>query len=84
MVLGIGDAKLQALQLQTAAYAETGTVGTGTIGTVNLHLSGTQGIVADSNIELWRQDEVGTDNDVAAYTILPVVKTHKGGRQAQR
>ena len=58
-------------------------MGTFAIALADFHFGSAQGIVAGSNIELWRQQQVGANDQMFAYAIFPVVKTNKRGRQPQ-
>ena len=81
MVLGIGHLELQPLQQQATAQTEPCAVGTVTVVSTDFHFGGPHGVIADGHIELRRQDEVGTDNEVLAQSVLPVVEPDETGRK---
>ena len=83
MVLGVGHLQLHALKLHASTQRQGGTVGTLAVAVADLHLRGTQGVVARRHVELLTQQQVGTQHQVLAQPVLPVVQANQRDREAQ-
>ena len=84
MVLAVGHVELEALQLETGTDGEASPVGRSAFGVADLHLTGTAEVVAGSDVEGLTQQHVGTDGQMTAEALTPVVESAEGGREAQR
>ena len=74
--------QLEALQLQSGTQRQSCTVVALAIAVGDLHLAGASEVIACRHIDVLAQQQVGTYRQVLDESLVPVVQSRQGPRQA--